>query len=142
MHCKLLNLCDSQQQWCVLMEKNGRFNFVWISKLRNSNITKLHAIGTHMLAHKSTVQKKGLYTYLVSHRSQGAGHRCDCVFLCLIKELCFVTHRILRSKSNTYYMRQTAGDFPTILDCLCLLCTSPQNRTEHVVRVVILVLIG
>lgn len=30
----------------------------------------------------------------------------------LTKGLCFVTHRILRSKCNIYYMRTAAGYFP------------------------------
>lgn len=38
------------------------------------------------------------------------------MFLHLIKEPGFVTHRILRSKSNTYYMNTTAGYFPTSPD--------------------------
>lgn len=54
--------------------------------------------------------------HFISRSSQGAGLCCECVFLHLIKEPGFVTHRILRSKSNTYYMNTTAGYFPTSPD--------------------------
>lgn len=59
---------------------------------------------------------------MVSYRPQGAGLRCECVFFYLIKGPCFVTHRILRSKSNTYYMQAAAGYRPAI----------PGRFVEHV----------
>lgn len=65
----------------------------------------------HMLIRvHSIIHKQGLYTCLSSHRSHVGDPRC--VFLYFIKEACFVTPRILRSKSNTYYMK--AVHFPVI----------------------------
>ena len=69
--------------------------------------------------------------HFVSHSSQGAGLCCECVFLHLIKEPGFVTHRILRSKSNTYYMNTTAGYFPTSPD---IFVYKHQKKKEKEIR--------
>ena len=82
-----------------------------MKKISNTYSQVEHALA---VAHKGISCKQGLYTYFVGRRPQGTGLRCECVFLYLIKKPCFVTHRILRSKSNTYYMKAAAGYFPTI----------------------------